>query len=43
MTTGAVVWMVIFVVSAAAFFGVAAVVSVLGVRDVRDLLRRPGD
>ena len=43
MTTGAVIWMVIFVVSAAGFFGVAAVVSVLGVRDVRDLLRRPGD
>ena len=44
MTTGAVVWMVILVVSAACFFGVAAVVSVLGVRDVRDLLRRrPGD
>jgi hypothetical protein len=43
MKTGAVIWMVIFVVSAACFFGVAAVVSVLGVRDVRDLLRRPGD
>jgi uncharacterized membrane protein len=40
MTTGAIVWMVIFALSAACFFGVAAVVSVLGVRDVKDLLRR---
>jgi hypothetical protein len=37
---GAIVWMVIFVLSAACFFGVAAVVSVLGVRDIEDLLRR---
>lgn len=40
MTTGAIVWMVIFGLAAACFFGVAAVVSVLGVRDVKDLLRR---
>ena len=40
MTTGALIWMVILTVSAACFFGVAAVVSVLGVRDVKDLLRR---
>ena len=38
MTTGAIVWMVIFGLSAAGFFAVAAVVSVLGVRDVGDLL-----
>ena len=42
MTTGAIVWMVIFGLSAACFFGVAVVVSVLGVRDVKDLLRRGG-
>lgn len=40
MTSGALVWMWIFGVAAAAFFGVAAVVSVRGIRDVRDLLRR---
>jgi len=32
--------MVIFGLSAACFFGVAAVVSVLGVRDIKDLFRR---
>jgi len=42
MTTGAIVWMVVFGVSAACFFCIAAVVSVLGVRDVKDLLRRDG-
>jgi hypothetical protein len=31
---------VIFALAAACFFGVAAVVSVLGVRDLNDLLRR---
>lgn len=40
MTTGAIVWMAIFGLSAACFFCVAAVVSVLGMRDVKDLLRR---
>ena len=39
MTTGAVIWMAIFAVSAASFFGVAAVVSVLGVRDIKNLLQ----
>lgn len=38
MTTGAILWMTIFVLSAAAFFAVAAIVSVLGVRDLGDLL-----
>jgi uncharacterized membrane protein len=33
-------WMVIFALSAACFFVVAAVVSVVGLRDVKDLLRR---
>lgn len=42
MTTGAIVWMVIFGLSAACFFGVAAVVAVLGVRDLKDLLRPDG-
>jgi hypothetical protein len=43
VTTGAVVWMAIFILSAAGFFAVAAVVSVLGVRDIQDLLRRHPD
>ena len=40
MSARAIVWMVIFGFSAACFFGVAAVVSLLGIRDVQDLLRR---
>lgn len=42
MTAGAMVWFVIFGMAALCFFGVAAVVSVLGIRDVKDLLRRGG-
>ena len=39
MSAGAIAWMVIFAVSAACFFIVACVVSLLGIRDVKDLLR----
>ena len=38
MTTGTIVWMAIFALSAAGFFAVAAIVSVLGARDLGDLL-----
>ncbi|HVH55512.1 MAG TPA: hypothetical protein VM791_04625 [Vicinamibacterales bacterium] len=40
MSPGAIAWMAIFAVSAACFFVVAGVVSLLGIRDVKDLLRR---
>jgi hypothetical protein len=39
VTAGAIAWLVVFGLSAACFFAVAAVVSVLGVRDIKDLLR----
>ena len=38
MTGVTVVWLVLAAVSAALFFGIAAVVSVLGVKDLRELL-----
>lgn len=38
MSNGVLIWMVIFGLFATLFFGIAAVVSVKGVDDVRDLL-----
>lgn len=38
MTTGAVVWLLVAVVSAALFFAIAAVVTLFGSRDLRQLL-----
>lgn len=38
MSSGVLVWMVIFGLFAALFFGIAAVVSFKGIDDVRDLL-----
>jgi hypothetical protein len=40
VSAGAIAWMAIFAFSAACFFIVAGIVSVLGIRDVKDLLRR---
>jgi hypothetical protein len=40
MRTGILLWLLIFAVSAAAFFIVAAIVAVNGLGDLRDLLRR---
>jgi hypothetical protein len=39
MTTGAIIWLIVGAISAAVFFGIAAVVTVLGIRDLRELLR----
>ena len=39
MRTGTLVWLIIFAVSAATFFIVAAVVTAKGIGDLRDLLR----
>ena len=41
MRTGILLWLSIFAISAATFFIVAAVVSVNGFSDLRDLLRPP--
>jgi hypothetical protein len=38
MTTGTVVWLSVAAVSAALFFGIAAVVSISGLKDLRNLL-----
>ena len=38
MTTGTVVWLVVAAVSAVLFFGIAAVVSIYGMRNLRQLL-----
>ena len=38
MTTGALIWYIILGVAALVFFGIAIVVSILGVSDLRDLI-----
>jgi hypothetical protein len=38
MTTGTVVWLVIAAASAVLFFGISAVVSISGLKDLRHLL-----
>jgi hypothetical protein len=39
MTTGTIVWLVLAAVCATLFFGIAAAVSIYGIRDLRKLLR----
>jgi hypothetical protein len=39
MTTGTVIWLVLGAVFAVLFFGIAAVVTILGVKDLKKLLR----
>ena len=43
MNTGSLVWLIIFAISAAAFFVVAGVVTIKGVGDLRELLHIPDD
>lgn len=38
MTTGAIIWLVLFSVAAAAFFGVAVFAGINGFRDLKTLL-----
>lgn len=38
MTAGAMIWLMIFLVAALVFFGLAAVITILGFKDLRDLL-----
>jgi hypothetical protein len=40
MTDTALVWIILFAVSALLFFGAAVVITVIGIRDLRDLLQR---
>jgi hypothetical protein len=39
MTSGGLFWLVLFGLAALLFFGIALVVSIRGVKDLRDLLR----
>jgi len=43
MNTGALLWIITFAIAAAVFFIVAAIVSVRGVSDLKDLLRSKED
>lgn len=40
MSTTTLVWIVIYVLATLLFFGTAAVITVVGVKDLRDLLSR---
>ena len=40
MTTGTFVWMLTYAVATIFFFGVACVITVIGIRDLKDLLAR---
>lgn len=42
MTGISLIWIVVFALAAILFFGTAAVITVLGMRDLRDLLRNSG-
>lgn len=42
MTDLSFIWIVVFALAALLFFGTAVVITVLGMRDLRDLLRRSG-
>ena len=41
MTTGIFIWLIIFAVAALLFFGIAAIIAVLGMRDLKLLLSKP--
>ncbi len=41
MTPGALFWFIVFALSAALFFGIALVVTLRGLGDLRDLLKKP--
>jgi hypothetical protein len=38
VTTGVIIWIVLFAIAASVFFGIALVVTIKGVSDVKDLL-----
>ena len=40
MTTASLVWIIIFAVAAFLFFGTAVAITVVGVRDLKELLRK---
>jgi len=42
MTTGALFWLILFGIAALVFFGIALVVTIRGISDLRDLLGSSG-
>jgi hypothetical protein len=42
MTTGTLLWLLVYAVATVLFFGVACVITVIGIRDLKDLLSRSG-
>lgn len=40
MTTGTLIWLLVYAVAAVLFFSVACVITVIGIRDLKDLLSR---
>jgi hypothetical protein len=40
VTETALLWIILFAISACLFFGMAAIITVAGARDLKDLLRR---
>jgi hypothetical protein len=43
MSNGTLLWLIIFAIAAATFFIVAAIVTIKGLSDLRDLLRPPDE
>lgn len=39
MTTGTIAWLIVGAISAVVFFGIAVIVTIYGIRDLRELLR----
>ena len=40
MTTGAILWFIVYFAATALFFGIAAVVAVRGISELKDLLHK---
>lgn len=40
MTTGTLLWMLVYAMATSLFFGVACVITVIGMRDLKDLLSK---
>jgi hypothetical protein len=41
MDTSVLVWFIVFAIAAFLFFGTAAAIMVIGIRDLKDLLKKP--
>ena len=43
MTTGTLIWILLYIVAAFFFFGVASVIAIVGIRDLKELLSRSAE